>query len=204
MEVKLGPRQFFYDIVILTDILTIPSGRRVRVINQGKPGIFMEGIVTESKKESLTIFVDKINGGGNWVDWRFEDVTPDSISVGATGATGPEGPEGPPGGGSANVGTATLDFGTFPGKSDTSVVVTGQAGIVASSIVNAWIRLVATADHSADEHMLETINIRAGNIVAGVGFTIYGVNSSYTNEEGTGHGRGTRIYGQWTVAWNWS
>lgn len=81
MEVKLGPRQFFYDIVILTDILTIPSGRRVRVINQGKPGIFMEGIVTESKKESLTIFVDKINGGGNWVDWRFEDVTPDSVGT---------------------------------------------------------------------------------------------------------------------------
>lgn len=110
-------------------------------------------------------------------------------------------------------GTAILDFGAFPGKSDASVAVTGQTGIVSGSLVEAWIRPVATADHSADEHMLETIKVFAANIVAGTGFTIYGFNTSQINES-TGEepggwmarysgGAGTRIYGQWQVAWVW-
>lgn len=103
-------------------------------------------------------------------------------------------------------GTATLDFGAFPGASDASVAVTGQAAIVAGSLVEAWLRPVATADHSADEHMVETLKVVAGNISAGVGFTIYGFNTGQTNEPievNEGGGRGTRIYGQWTVAWAW-
>lgn len=123
-------------------------------------------------------------------------------------------------------GTATLDFGAFPGKSDTSVAVTGQTGIVAGSLVEAWIRPVATADHSADEHMLETLKVFAADIVAGTGFTIYGLNTSQLNEPlkdletkttsvnilGTGPysghlpasgGKGTRLYGLWSVAWAW-
>lgn len=122
-------------------------------------------------------------------------------------------------------GVATLDFGAFPGKSDATVNVTGQAGIVAGSLVEAWVRPVATTDHTADEHMLETIKVFAANIVAGTGFTIYGFNSSELNEPvvplGAGRpatgapaepsldhagrgGIGTRIYGQWTVAWVWN
>jgi hypothetical protein len=125
-------------------------------------------------------------------------------------------------------GTAILDFGSFPGKSDTSVAVTGQTAIVAGSLVEAWIRPEATADHSADEHMLETIKVFAHSIVPGTGFTISGFNTSQLSEglepggEGKAGsstvgaqggdgaprigGRGTRIYGQWTVAWagNWT
>lgn len=106
-------------------------------------------------------------------------------------------------------GTATLDFGVFPGKSDTSVEVTAQAAIVGGSLVEAWIRPVATADHSADEHMVETIKVFAGNISAGVGFTIYGFNTSEVNEmplgaSGNLAGKGTRIYGLFTVAWVWN
>lgn len=112
-------------------------------------------------------------------------------------------------------GTATLDFGAFPGKSDASVAVTGQAGIVAGSLVEAWIRPVASADHTADEHMLETLKVFAGNIVAATGFTIYGFNSSEQNEmplgydsSGTPHpvgaGKGTRIWGTWTISWVWN
>lgn len=129
-------------------------------------------------------------------------------------------------------GTATLDFGAFPGKSDASVTVTGQAAIEAGSLVEAWIRPVATADHSEDEHMVETLKVFAANIVAATGFTIYGFNTSGLNEPitpvaerlgrftGTGQatgqgkqdtqqiddfgGHGTRIYGQWTVAWVWN
>lgn len=126
-------------------------------------------------------------------------------------------------------GTAVLDFGAFPGKSDASVDVTGQSGIVTGSLVEAWIRPAATADHSADEHMLETIKVFAANIVAGTGFTIYGFNTSEINEHEPpqfithqgqsvagsprqagrwpatySEGRGTRIYGAFTIAWAWN
>lgn len=126
-------------------------------------------------------------------------------------------------------GTATLDFGAFPGASDASVAVTGQASIVAGSMVEAWLRPSATADHSADEHWVETIKVVAGNISAGTGFTIYGFNTNTINEpvtpermgrfSGTGAetgagkqdrqardkgGKGTRLYGTWTIAWVWN
>lgn len=72
-------------------------------------------------------------------------------------------------------GTASLDFTAAPGtNSDVSVAVTGQTGIVAGSLVEGWVQLAATADHSADEARIEAIKITAGNIVAGTGFTIYG------------------------------
>jgi hypothetical protein len=110
-------------------------------------------------------------------------------------------------------GTATLDFGAFPGASDASVVVTGQAGIVAGSLVEAWIRPVGTADHSADEHIFDPPRVVAGNIAAGTGFTIYGWNPdkniggapSLMNTRDREYGGGdTRIYGQWTIAWAWN
>lgn len=133
------------------------------------------------------------------------------------------------GGSGANVGSTTVDFGAFPGSSHATVAVTGQAGIVAGSIVQAWLYPVATADHSADEHMLETIKVFASNIVAGTGFTVSAFNAGVLNEPpqdarakdnvsanraggpgqqdgrtGDTGGEGTRIYGQWTVAWQWS
>src|SRR3989304_1220167 len=82
----------------------------------------------------------------------------------------------------ATQGTATLDFGAFPGASDTSVAVTGQAGIVAGSLVEAWIRPETNADPTDNEHMVETIKVVAASIVAGTGFTIYGFNTSQMNE----------------------
>lgn len=91
-------------------------------------------------------------------------------------------------------GTATLNFGAFPGDSDTSVAITGQTGIQSTSLVEAWILPAATADHSADEHLVETLDVVAGNIVAGTGFTIYGINEGF----------GSMIYGQWNVAWVWN
>jgi hypothetical protein len=142
------------------------------------------------------------------------------------GADGADGAAGAPGAaGVGTTGTATLDFGGFPGASDASVAVTGQAGIVAGSVVEAWLRLEATGDHSADEHLLETLKVTAGNVVAGVGFTVYGVNTNQVLEQdpsalgmdryvGPGIGAnavrpergggGTRIYGQWSVNWRWS
>jgi hypothetical protein len=122
----------------------------------------------------------------------------------------------------AATGTASLDFGVFPGTSHTSLTVTGQAGITAGSLVEAWIFPAATADHTADEHVVESIKVMAGNVVAGTGFTIYGVNTSEINEpldmpgvssfrsavttaygyaEPSVGGKGTLIYGVFNIAW---
>lgn len=126
----------------------------------------------------------------------------------------------------ATTGTAEVDFGAFPGASDASIAVTGQAGILAGSIVECWLRLADTADHTADEHLVETIKVAVGNIVAGTGFTIYAVNTNQLNEPvtpsyGTKNstisgatlpsaiqtnqrgGRGTRLWGKWSVQWRW-
>lgn len=108
-------------------------------------------------------------------------------------------------------GTATLDFGAFPGMSDT-VVQVAQTSIGASSAVEAWIVPADTADHKADEHLVETLKVIAGNVAAGVGFTIYGVNISQTNEPiatggiglNSNTGKGTRLYGTWNVGWVWN
>lgn len=93
-------------------------------------------------------------------------------------------------------GTATLDFGAFPGATDTSLAITGQTAIVSGSLVEAWLRPAATADHSADEHMIESIHVFAADIVAGTGFTIHGRST-------TQFGQSTRLYGTWSVAWAW-
>jgi len=73
-------------------------------------------------------------------------------------------------------GTATLNFGAIGSASNqASVVVTGLATIGAASLVEAWQRLEATAEHSVDEIMYDRLQIIAGNISVGTGFTIYGI-----------------------------
>jgi hypothetical protein len=119
----------------------------------------------------------------------------------------------------------TIDFGAFPGTSDASLDITGQTGIDSASVVTAWLQPADTDDHTADEHRLETISVMAGNVIPGVGFTIYATNNSQRNEPLVAPGmakfrsaattvygdsgwsvggRGTRIYGKWSVAWKWS
>ena len=116
-------------------------------------------------------------------------------------------------------GHTTVDFGAFPGSSHATVAVTGQAAIVAGSDAEAWIRAEDSADHSADEHIVETIQVRAAAIDAGVGFTIHAWNTSQLNEPllpgGGGRGQledggprvggvGTLLYGVWNVSWCWN
>jgi hypothetical protein len=121
-------------------------------------------------------------------------------------------------------GSTTIDFGAFPGSSDASLTITGQTGIDTSSVVSAWLQPADTDDHTADEHRVETISVMAGTVIPGTGFTIYAQNTSQLNERlGKGGvdntrssatptygysgesegGRGTRIYGKWTIAWQW-
>ena len=103
-------------------------------------------------------------------------------------------------------GTVMVDFGAFPGTPDTSITIPGQTGITGTSLVEAWIYPLATADHSVDEHRIENINVFADTIVVGSGFTVYAIYSNTLAETSTSEGLegGTRLYGQWTVAWVWN
>lgn len=119
-------------------------------------------------------------------------------------------------------GTASLDFGAFPGGSDAYVDVTGQTGYTSANLVDAWLNPIDTADHLADEHLVETIRIKAKYLSAG-SFRIHGVNTSERTEplepfqglgggpsvaqgdqQPTRGGQGTRIYGVWSVGWVWN
>lgn len=94
----------------------------------------------------------------------------------------------------ATQGTTTINFGvaTIPWTVDASVDVTGQAAILSTSLVEAWIMAgTATADHSEDEHMIEDIRLICGIPTAGTGFTIFGFTV-------------TPVYGQYTVQWVWN
>lgn len=121
-------------------------------------------------------------------------------------------------------GEIEVDFGAFPGLSDASIAVTGQATILTSSNIGAWIKPKDTTDHSIDEHIVETLEVYAHTIVAGTGFTVTVKNTSQINEPlerimqnrnkaaatvvvsetapDIG-GNGTRIYGKWNIGWAW-
>lgn len=108
-------------------------------------------------------------------------------------------------------GTTTLDFGAFIGAPDATVAVTGQTGILSGSLVECWILPVDTTDHTAAEHIIDPPQVVAGNIVAGTGFTIYGICPSQPGIDGalgTGNaiavGGNPNMYGKWTIAWVWN
>lgn len=91
-----------------------------------------------------------------------------------------------------NEGTATLDFGTIPGSTNSSVVVSSQTGILATSNIKIWIQDDTTATHNEEEHRIVALNsvITAGTIVPNTSFTIY----LYTT---------LRLTGTFKVRWEW-
>lgn len=91
----------------------------------------------------------------------------------------------------AGGGTSVIDFGAFPGASDASLAVSAP-GITAGANVTATILANASADHTADEHRVEEIDVCAGSVTAGVGFTLYAKT------------RNTLLYGKWNVAWSFA
>lgn len=110
-------------------------------------------------------------------------------------------------------GTATLDFGAFPGKSHASIDV-ADAGVLGSggSMVGVWpMALAGDSYHTSDEFAIEDIMVTAGDVVAGVGFTIHGFNSNQLNEplekkdsgDASVGGQGTFLWGTWLVGWAW-
>jgi hypothetical protein len=91
----------------------------------------------------------------------------------------------------ANSGTATIDFGASPGSNRTTVVVTGEAGILSGSSVEAFIMGETSADHNAYEHEVAPIKLTCGTVVAATGFTIVAVSDWV-------------LTGQFTIRWVWA
>lgn len=91
-------------------------------------------------------------------------------------------------------GTATIDFGAFPGANEASVAVTGQTGISATSKVDTWVMADdTTSDHTANDHRYLPLFavFSATTPTAGTGFTI--------------HARSTqRLQGTFQVRWIWA
>jgi hypothetical protein len=69
-------------------------------------------------------------------------------------------------------GIATLDFGAS--NKTATVVVTGVGSISATSVILVKMRIEDTADHIAEDLLIDPIRVEAFAIVPGVGFTIYG------------------------------
>lgn len=93
----------------------------------------------------------------------------------------------------ANKGTAIIDFGTFPGSNEATVVVTGESAILAGSLCDAWIRSAATADHSVNDHAWAAalIGLSTGIPTAASGFPIY-ARSQY------------KMIGTFNLDWAWA
>ena len=80
------------------------------------------------------------------------------------------------GGGSLTVGTATVDFGAFPGTNEASIAVTGQGSITTNNRAIATIPADGTtADHTASDHKYAAalIALTCDTPIAGTGFTIF-------------------------------
>lgn len=73
-------------------------------------------------------------------------------------------------------GTATIDFGAFPGSNEASVAVTGQTSITATSKAEAFVMGDDTSGtHTANDHRYFSAlaGLTCGTPSAGTGFTIY-------------------------------
>lgn len=95
------------------------------------------------------------------------------------------------GGGGAGLtqGTATLDFGAFPGSNAASVAVTGLTGITAGNKPKAFVNANAsTSDHSANDHKYFAcfVGLSCGDIVSATSMTIHAISIE-------------KLQGQWSV-----
>ena len=95
-------------------------------------------------------------------------------------------------GSSVNTGTVDIDFGSGLGSNEAEVVITGQAGITSTSLLNVRFELVATTDHTVNDtqYVASLCGLTVGNIVNGTGFTIYGRSVH-------------KLSGKFKVRWTW-
>ena len=90
-------------------------------------------------------------------------------------------------------GTTTIAFGASPGVNEASVAVTGQASIVAGSLVEAFVMEEVLGTKTANDHgyMNLVVRLTCGTIVAATGFTIYAKSTE-------------KMTGSFTVKWVWN
>lgn len=125
-------------------------------------------------------------------DTGFQGVDGTIGFQGVTGSTGTQGVVGPQGVSAFTSGTATLNFGAVTASRDsTASVFVSDTSIQTTSYLRACLNVVATSDHSIDEITVDPPTIFAGNVVVGVGFTIYGFSPKGI------------AYGQYSVQWAW-
>lgn len=77
---------------------------------------------------------------------------------------------------SSAIGSATIDFGAYPGNNEASVVVPGQTTISVTSKTDTFIMADdTTSDHTASDHryLSVAVGLTCGTPVAATGFTIY-------------------------------
>ena len=91
-------------------------------------------------------------------------------------------------------GTATIDFGAFPGSNEASIAVTGQASIGIGSKAEAYVMADdTTSDHTASDHryFAALMGLSCGTPTAATGFTI--------------HARSTeKLQGTFALRWVWA
>lgn len=93
----------------------------------------------------------------------------------------------------SNLGTATLNFGAFPGSNEASVTVS-DATIVTGAKCEAFVMGDSTTgDHTASDHryFAALAGLSAGTVVNATGFTIY----AHSTE---------KLEGTFLVNWVWA
>lgn len=158
-----------------TTIVSAPGASIYRVVTSlsikatgGAQSVYVQKDVSGTEYPLPTASLES-GGSLNYEDadgWYVLNAAGARMGVGATGAAGTNG-----GGTVLGSGTTEVDFGS--GAVMATVDVTGEAAILADSLVYCWITPIATADHTAGEHIVEDIKVVAADIVAGTGFTIY-------------------------------
>jgi hypothetical protein len=91
-------------------------------------------------------------------------------------------------------GTATVNFGSFPGSNEASVAVTGQTQIGSTPEIKVFVNgSDTTTDHTASDHQYLPLlaSFTAGAVVAGTGFTIYARSLE-------------KLQGTFKLTWEWS
>lgn len=91
-------------------------------------------------------------------------------------------------------GTATVNFGSAPGSNETSVVVTGQTTINATSKAEAYVMADDTSgSHTASDHryFAALAGLTCGTPTAGSGFTIYATSPQ-------------KLQGTFALRWVWA
>lgn len=95
-------------------------------------------------------------------------------------------------------GRTTIDFGSFPGVSHIETTF-GANGVRTTDNPTAWLVPIATADHTADEHMVEPIRVIASCETDDL--LTFRALVENAPAGGTVNNNTPTAYGLWTVAW---